>query len=57
LPLSTVDNYILSAHTSNNPDGSIRHYHANLSAPPEVALKGYGNASDVDVSANFQAFN
>jgi hypothetical protein len=57
LPLSTVDAYLATAHSTNNPDGSVRHYHLHISAPPDVSLKGYGNASDVDVSANFQTLN
>jgi hypothetical protein len=57
LPFSTVESYIQSASVTSNPDGSVRHYHVHISPPPDVVLKGYGKAPDIDVSANFQTLN
>jgi hypothetical protein len=55
LPLSTIDEYVSTAYVTNNPDGSIRHYHVHISPPPDVVLKGYANTPDVDVSDSFQS--
>jgi hypothetical protein len=57
LPINTVDEYIKTAYVTNNSDGSVRHYHVHISPPPDSVLKGYGNASDIDVSAEFSAWN
>lgn len=57
LPIGTVDKYLQTAHMTRNGDGSVRHFHLHLSAPPDVYLKGYGNAPDTDVSSSFQTLN
>jgi hypothetical protein len=54
VPLSVIDSYIATAYVTKNPDDSIRHYHVHIAPPPDVALKGYGNASDVDMVKYFQ---
>ena len=56
LSLETIDEYINTAYVSNNSDGTVRHYHVHISPPPDVVLKGYGNADDVDISDSFLAF-
>lgn len=55
LPLEMVDTHINTAYVTNNPDGSVRHYHVHISPPPDVVLKGYANAPDVDISKLYQA--
>lgn len=57
LSVSTVDEFLKTAYATNNPDGTIRHYHMHLSQPPEVLLKGYSNAPDLDVSDSFQTLD
>jgi hypothetical protein len=57
LPLSLVDQFISTAYVTRNPDKSIRHYHVHIAPPPEVHLKGYSNAPDVDISSYFQALD
>ncbi len=55
-PIETVEQYLATTYTTNNADGSVRHYHLHLSPPPEVVLKGYGNADDIDVTSQFHSF-
>ncbi len=57
LPLTVIDQYIATAYVTNNPDGSPRHYHVHISMPPDVVLKGYENAVDVDVAGYFQTMS
>jgi hypothetical protein len=54
LPISLVDSYLKTAYVTNNADGTVRHYHVHISPPPDVELRGYNNAPDVDVSDTFR---
>ena len=54
LPVPMVETYIKSAYVTSNPDKSVRHYHLYITPPPEIALKGYANSADTDVTAFFQ---
>jgi len=56
IPIPVVDKYLLTAYTTENPDGTIRHYHVYLSVPPDVHVNGHGDVPDVDVSSLFVAF-
>ncbi|MFH1300940.1 MAG: hypothetical protein ABIK07_07735 [Planctomycetota bacterium] len=56
VPLKTIDEYLETTYISKNPDGTIRHYHIHISPPPDVLLKGYGNAEDIDVTEYFSSF-
>lgn len=57
VPLATIDMHLASAHATKNADGTVRHYHVHISPPPDVVLKGYGNADDLDMSGVFSAWN
>lgn len=57
LPLSTLSKYTETAYTTENQDGTIRHYHVHITRPPDVVLKGYGNAPDMDIKEYFQTFD
>lgn len=57
VPLATIDTYLAGAYVTKNMDATIRHYHIHISPPPDVVLKGYGNADDIDVSDVFSAWN
>jgi hypothetical protein len=57
VPISTVDKYVANAYSTKNADGTVRHYHVHISPPPDVALKGYGNAGDIDVKNLFSAWS
>jgi hypothetical protein len=56
VPILTLSKYLESAYVTKNGDGSVRHYHIHISPPPDVVLKGYGNAEDIDATEMFQAF-
>jgi hypothetical protein len=53
VPMSTIEKYLKTTYTTSNADATVRHYHVHISPPPEVVLKGYGNADDIDVSDRF----
>jgi hypothetical protein len=53
VPMSTIEKYLKTTYATNNADATVRHYHVHISPPPEVVLKGYGNADDIDVSDRF----
>jgi hypothetical protein len=53
LPMAIVHKYVATAHRSESADGNVRHFHVHLSPPPDVVMKGYGNAPDMDVSQYF----
>jgi hypothetical protein len=57
LPLADVDKYLQTAYDTKNPDGTVRHFHVQITAPPDVVLRGFDKGPDQDVSAHFQAFN
>lgn len=38
VPVAIVEGFLTHANTSKNPDGSIRHYHLQISAEPEPAF-------------------
>jgi hypothetical protein len=57
LPFSEVDKYIKTAYVTKNADGTVRHYHLHISRPPDVVLRGYGNETDQEAAAFFQALN
>jgi hypothetical protein len=53
VPLPIIDRYLTTAYVTKNADGTVRHYHVHISPPPDVVLKGYGNADDLDLSGYF----
>ncbi|HJZ55561.1 MAG TPA: hypothetical protein VKE74_11405 [Gemmataceae bacterium] len=57
LPLPIVDEYTKTAYVTKEADNSVRHYHVYITSPPDVALKGYSNAPDVNVAEYFQTLN
>lgn len=57
VPLTIVDKYVNNAYVTNNTDGTVRHYHVHISPPPDVVLKSYGNADDIDASDFFSVWN
>lgn len=57
LPLDVVDRFVATAYVTRNPDATVRHYHVHITPPPEVCLKGYDNAPDVDVTRYFQSLD
>jgi hypothetical protein len=57
MPWDRITAFMRTAYVTNNSDGSVRHYHLHISPPPDVRLKGYGNAPDQDVSNTFTAFD
>jgi hypothetical protein len=56
LPLSILDDYFKTTWTSENPDGTVRHYHVQIAPPPKVVLIGARDCPDMDVTKYFQAF-
>lgn len=57
VPFGKLDRFLETAYVTNNSDGTVRHYHVHITAPPDVALKGYGNAPDLDVSSAFRTWS
>lgn len=57
VPIQTIQKFLASAHATLNSDETVRHYHVHISPPPEVALQGYANCADVNVSDGFIAFS
>jgi hypothetical protein len=56
LPMPLVDSYLKTAYVTNNPDGTVRHYHVYLRPPPDVELRGPPGAPDVTVADKFRTF-
>ncbi len=57
VPVSIVDRYITHTAATKNADGSVRHYHVQISPPPDVVLKGLGDGDDISISKLFQVFS
>ncbi len=57
VPILKVESYLQSAYTTKNADGSVRHYHIHIAPPPDVALKGYSNTDDIDISPEFHSWS
>lgn len=57
VPFTVIDEYLTTAYETKNPDGTVRHYHVHISPPPEVVIKGYSNSDDIDLAADFSAWN
>lgn len=57
VPISKVESYLASAYTTKNGDDTIRHYHIHISPAPDVVLKGYSNAEDIDITPEFHSWS
>ncbi len=57
VPIALLKDYLRTAHVTRYADESIKHYHIHISPPPDVVLKGYASAPDIDVSDTFSACN
>ncbi|HMJ07611.1 MAG TPA: hypothetical protein VK468_01315 [Pyrinomonadaceae bacterium] len=55
VPTDDVDAFLETAYVTNNPDGSLRHYHIYVTPPPDVKLKAPNHENDVDLNARFTA--
>jgi hypothetical protein len=56
VPFSIVEKFIKNTKTSQNPDGSVRHYHLVISPGPNPRLYYSASIPSFDISEYYQAF-
>lgn len=57
LPTSLIQEYLQTTKTSQNPDGSVRHYHCMISEDPELRLYTNQGTDNPSITEFFQTFN